>query len=76
MSTMNDALGVLIGKGRPTILLEAQERACEIEENITSSLNQEEECLEEIIQINQVDDFVIPDPPCNIKTYPQRERGC
>jgi hypothetical protein len=39
MSTMKDPCGVLIGKGCPTTLLEAQERACEIEENMTSSLS-------------------------------------
>jgi hypothetical protein len=38
MSTMRDPCGVIIGKGFPITLLEAQERLCEIEENITSSL--------------------------------------
>jgi hypothetical protein len=73
MSTMKYPCEVLIGKGCPTTLLESQERACEIEENMTSSLIQDEDCLEEIIQINQVDDFVIPEPPHNIRTYLQRE---
>jgi len=72
MSNMRDPYGVLIGKGCSTTLLEAQERACEID--TTSSLNQEEECLEKIIHINQVDDFVVPDPPCNIRTYLQKKQ--
>jgi hypothetical protein len=71
MSTMKDPCGVLIGR-HPTTLFEAQERACEIEENITSSLMQEEDCLEETFQINQIDDFVLPDPPHNIRTYLQK----
>jgi hypothetical protein len=40
MSTMKYPRGVLIGKGIPITLFEAQERACEIEENMTSSLSQ------------------------------------
>jgi hypothetical protein len=69
MSTMRDPCKVLIGKGRPATLLEAQERACEIEDNIASSLNQEEDYLEETFQINQVDDFVIPYPPHDVRTH-------
>jgi 16S rRNA G966 N2-methylase RsmD len=49
-------------------------KGCEIEENIAFSLCQDEDCLEEIIQINQVADLVILDPPHNVKTYLQRER--
>lgn len=73
MSTMKDPCGILIGR-RPTTLFEAQERACEIEENITSSLIQEEECLKETLQINQIDDFVSLDFPLNVRTYLQEER--
>jgi hypothetical protein len=69
---MKDPYGVLIGR-RPTTLFEAQERACEIEENITSSLIQEEECLEETFQINQIDDFVSPYFPLDVRTYLQEE---
>jgi hypothetical protein len=58
----------------PTTLFEAQERVCEIEENITSSIIQEEECLEETFQINQIDDFVSPDFPLDVRTYLQGER--
>jgi hypothetical protein len=69
MSTMRDPCEVLIGKGCPTTFLKAQERACDIEENITSSLSQEEDKLEEIFQINQFDDSIIPDPPCDVRTH-------
>jgi hypothetical protein len=51
---MRDPYGVLIGK-HPTTLFEAQERACEIEENITSSLMQTKDSLEETFQINQIE---------------------
>jgi hypothetical protein len=54
--------------------LNPKKRACEIEENIASSLCQDEDCLEEIIQINQVADLVVPDPPHGVKTYLERER--
>jgi hypothetical protein len=73
MLTMKDPCGFLIGKGCPTTLFEAQERVCDIEDNITSSLIQEEHCLEETFQINQIDDFVLPYPPRNIRTYIQKE---
>jgi hypothetical protein len=71
---MRNPCGVLIGKGHPKNLFEVQQRVCEIEENITSSLIQEEYCLEETFQINQIDEFVVPYPPCDIKTYLQKER--
>jgi hypothetical protein len=74
MSTMRHPCGFLIGQGCPTTLFEAQERVCEIEENIDLSLCQDEDCLEEIIYINQVSDLVLPDPPHNVRTYLQRER--
>jgi hypothetical protein len=73
MSTMKDPYGVLIGR-LPTTLFEAQERVCEIEESITYSLMQEEDCLKETLQINQIDDFVLRYPPCDIGTYLQKER--
>jgi hypothetical protein len=66
---MKDPNGVLIGKGLPTNLFEAQERACDIEENIAFSLCKDEDCIEKIIQINQVGDLVIPEPPHNVMTY-------
>ena len=71
---MREPYRVLIGKGRPTNLFEAQERACEIEENTTFSLCQDEDCVEEIIQINQVADLTIMDPTHDVRTYLQRER--
>jgi len=74
MSTMRDPYGVLVGKGLPKALFESQERAYEIKENINFSLYQYEDCLEEIIQINQVADLVVPDPPHGVKTYLERER--
>jgi hypothetical protein len=70
---MKDPYGVLIGR-LPTTLFEAQERSCEIKENITSSIMQEEDCLEQTFQINHIDDFVSPDPPLDIRTYLQKER--
>jgi hypothetical protein len=72
ISTMKDPYGVLIGR-HPTTLFEAQERACEIEENLASSLIQEEECLKETLQINQIDDFVSPNFPSDVRTYLQEE---
>jgi hypothetical protein len=68
-----DPYGVLIGR-RPTTLFEAQERACEIEENLASSPLQEEECLKETLQINQIDDFASPNFPSDIRTYLQEEK--
>jgi hypothetical protein len=35
--TLNDPYGSLIGKNYPTTLMEAKERACQINENLTSS---------------------------------------
>jgi len=67
---MKDPYGVLIGKC-PTTLFEDQERAYEIEENITSSIIQEEECPEETFQINQLDDFVSPNFLPDVRTYLQ-----
>jgi hypothetical protein len=63
--------GVLIGR-HPTTLFEAQERVCEIEENITSSLIQEEEYLKEMFQINQIDDFFSPEFPLDVINIPAR----
>jgi hypothetical protein len=48
---MKDPYGVLIGRHH-TNLFEALERACEIEENITSSLMQEKDYIEETFHIN------------------------
>jgi hypothetical protein len=42
ISTMKDLYGGLV-REHPTTLFEAQERACEIEENLATSLIQEEE---------------------------------
>jgi hypothetical protein len=71
---MKDPYGVLIGR-HPTTLFEAQERACEIEENLASSLIQEEECLKETLHINHIDDFVSPKfPPMLELTCKRNER--
>jgi hypothetical protein len=70
---MKDLYGALIGR-RPTTLFEAQERACEIEENLATSLIQEEESPKETLQINQIDDFVSPNFPSDVRTYLREER--
>jgi hypothetical protein len=67
ISTMKDPYGALIRR-HPTTLFESQERACEIEENLAISLMQEEESPTETLQINQIDDFVTPKIPPNIRT--------
>jgi hypothetical protein len=58
MSTINYPCGHLVGKDHASTLMEAQESACEMDENLISSYHQEEESLEEVIQINQVTRFV------------------
>jgi hypothetical protein len=73
ISTMKDLYGALI-REHPTTLFEAQERACEIEENLATSLIQEEENPKETLQINQIDDFVSPELPSDVRTYLQEER--
>jgi hypothetical protein len=74
ISTMKDPYGFIIGKGCPTTLFEAQERECDIEEKMAFSLYQDEDCFEEVIQVNQVAYLVILDPPHSIRTYLQREQ--
>jgi len=74
ISIMKYPYRVLIRKGFPTTLFEAKERACDIEENISFYLCQDEDCIGEIIQINQVVYLVISYPPHNVKTYLQKER--
>jgi hypothetical protein len=69
---MKDPYGFLIGRC-PTTLFEAQERSCEIEENLASALLQEEECLKETLQINWIDNFVSPNFPLDVRTYLQEE---
>jgi hypothetical protein len=70
---MKDLYGAMI-RERFTTLFESQERACEIEENLATSLIQEEENLKEALQINQIDDFVSPELPSDVKTYLQEEQ--
>jgi hypothetical protein len=74
ISTMKDPYVVLIRR-RPTTLFEAQERVCEIEENIISSIMQEEDCIEETFQINQIDDFASPDFPLDVRNYFKGNEG-
>jgi hypothetical protein len=68
ISMMRDPYGVLIGQ-HPITLFKAQERDCEIKEKLVSSPLEEEECLKETLQINQIDDFASPNIPSNVKTY-------
>jgi hypothetical protein len=69
---MKDLYGGLVRK-HPTTLFEAQERACEIEENLATSLIQEEENPKKALQINQIDDFVSPELPADVRIYLQEE---
>jgi hypothetical protein len=62
MSPINDPCGFLIGKNCPSTLIEAHERECEVEENVAFSFHQNEDCLEEISQINQVASFITSPP--------------
>jgi hypothetical protein len=62
MSTIKDPCGFMIGENHPSTLIEAQERACEIEENLASSFHQDEDFLEEVTQINQVTNFITSPP--------------
>jgi len=70
--TLKDLYGALIRRC-PTTLFEAQERACEIEEKLVASLIQEEEIPKGTLQINQIDDFVSPNFPSDVKTYLRKQ---
>jgi hypothetical protein len=66
----------MIGKNHPSTLMEAQERACEMDENLISSYHKDEGSLEKVIQINQVTSLIAS--PSNLfyvtKAYLHKER--
>jgi hypothetical protein len=63
-------------KNHPSSLIEAQERACEIEENLASSFHQVEDCPKEVTQVNLLTNFTTPppNPPHATKDYLDKER--
>lgn len=58
MLTMNNPYGFLLGENCPSTLIEAQERACEIEEHLISSYPQNMNGPEETAQIDEVVNFI------------------
>jgi hypothetical protein len=54
MQTINDPYGSLIGKNNPTTLMEAQQRACQIDENMTSSHHHNDSFPQGTMQASQM----------------------
>jgi hypothetical protein len=58
MLTVNNPYSFLLGENFPSTLIEAQERTCEIKENLISSYPQNTNIPQEIAQIDEVVNFI------------------